>query len=98
VTLDQMIAAAEKYKAHLVETFDAKSVRDTEGSPSSSHLVWMCDQIIAEAKNLNSMPIRPHRETMEKYNRWLGFVQGALWVIGDYKIEELKSDNRAKEG
>jgi hypothetical protein len=31
---------------------------------------------------------------VEKAFRWLGFVQGCLWVCGVYSIEELKSHNR----
>lgn len=29
-----------------------------------------------------------------KSNRWLGFVQGALWAIGEYTIDDLKDHNR----
>lgn len=29
----------------------------------------------------------------EKLMRWLGFLQGALWSLGVYSIEELKSHN-----
>ncbi len=30
----------------------------------------------------------------EKANRWLGFVQGALWAQDIYTIEEMKEHNR----
>ncbi len=30
----------------------------------------------------------------EKANRWLGFVQGALWANDIYTIEEMKEHNR----
>ena len=29
--------------------------------------------------------------------RWLGFVQGVLWVQGVYTLENLKSHNRSPE-
>lgn len=31
---------------------------------------------------------------MEKVFRWLGFIQGCLWSLGYYDLEELKSHNR----
>lgn len=30
---------------------------------------------------------------LEKAHRWLGFVQGVLWVSGLYSIEELREHN-----
>jgi len=31
---------------------------------------------------------------MEKFMRWLGFLQGAMWANGLYSIDELKSHNK----
>ena len=31
---------------------------------------------------------------MEKFFRWLGFVQGACWVLGYQSLEEMKNLNR----
>jgi hypothetical protein len=31
---------------------------------------------------------------LEKAFRWLGFVQGALWILGFFKIKDLKSHSR----
>lgn len=31
---------------------------------------------------------------MEKFFRWLGFVQGVLWASGIYPLEDLKNHNR----
>lgn len=33
----------------------------------------------------------------EKFMRWLGFVQGLLWYMGVYSLEELKDHNRPTE-
>ncbi len=33
------------------------------------------------------------REQKEKFFRWLGFVQGVLWVLGDFTIQELREHN-----
>lgn len=47
------------------------------------HALWLCEQIaedtaLAEAKAM----------------RWLGFVQGILWVLGSKTISEMKNHNR----
>ena len=31
---------------------------------------------------------------MEKAFRWLGFIQGCLWSMGYFTLNELKNDNR----
>lgn len=33
-------------------------------------------------------------DKIEKAMRWLGFVQGVLWVCGVYTLDQLKADNR----
>jgi hypothetical protein len=32
---------------------------------------------------------------MDKVFRWLGFIQGVLWVEGIYTLEEMRSHNRS---
>ncbi len=46
-------------------------------------MLWMCDEavtFIADGK-------------IDKAMRWLGFIQGALWVMGVSTIEESKRAN-----
>ena len=33
-------------------------------------------------------------DRMDKVFRWLGFVQGCLWMAGYYTLDELKNHNR----
>lgn len=33
----------------------------------------------------------------EKLMRWIGFIQGSLWVMGAFSIEELKQHNMPDE-
>jgi len=33
----------------------------------------------------------------EKAFRWLGFMQGCLWSLGIYSLDDLKNHNRPKE-
>ncbi len=48
------------------------------------HILWMLRQI----------PGFLEEGRKEKVNRWLGFIQGALWADGVYTIEEMKDHNR----
>ena len=47
-----------------------------------SHALWMCEETLA-------MP----PEKLEKKMRWLGFVQGVLWMTGMQTVETAKNDN-----
>lgn len=48
------------------------------------HIMWMTWQIPQFLKDGRK----------EKANRWLGFIQGALWALDVYTIEEMKNHNR----
>jgi hypothetical protein len=49
-----------------------------------SHAAWMCEQA------------RTFAETgkLDKANRWIGFIQGTLWMAGRATIDEMREDNR----
>jgi len=34
---------------------------------------------------------------IEKCMRWIGFIQGWLWTIGAYSLDELKNHSRSDE-
>ena len=44
---------------------------------------------------LDEMEVFIRDGRMEKVFRWLGFIQGCLWKIGVYTIEEMKNHNRS---
>lgn len=50
------------------------------GNESMAHLVFMCEQGVKM--------VDAGKE--DKANRWLGFVQGALWMNGFATIEEMR--------
>jgi len=50
-----------------------------------AHLRWMCD----EAATFILDP----SDKLDKAMRWLGFIQGALWLLGVSTIEESKRAN-----
>lgn len=43
---------------------------------------WLTDQMVLDAKK------------WEKAQRWIGFVNGALWMLNVYTIDDLKDLNR----
>ena len=43
---------------------------------------------------LDEIEVFIQEERMEKVFRWLGFIQGCLWRIGVYTVEEMKNHNR----
>lgn len=48
-----------------------------------------------ELRHLISMPDRVTEAfSQEKAMRWLGFMQGALWILRWYSLEELKEHGR----
>lgn len=45
--------------------------------------------------HLRSMPAKMcELEDTDKLMRWLGFMQGALWMAGVYELDELKNHNK----
>ncbi len=51
------------------------------------HVLWMCEHI--EKTLLVTDPM--------KAQRWLGFIQGALFMLGMYSIDDLRSHDGVKE-
>jgi hypothetical protein len=48
------------------------------------HLAWMCNEVHSLVDG----------GRLEKANRWLGFVQGCLWLMGIKTLDELRDDVR----
>jgi hypothetical protein len=86
MTSDQILKTVEAYKSAV--GIPAKK-SETGEKPMDrldimAHVAWMCNQIpgfLAEGKG-------------EKVNRWLGFIQGALWSLGIRTIDQMRDDNR----
>jgi len=91
MTQDQVRNVLLKYRARLTEGEGATPkrcpnlfARDTPSTDTFDHLVWMIDEMLTFGP-----------ERWDKTMRWLGFIQGALWVAGIYSVEEMKEDNVA---
>lgn len=70
----------------------------------SCHLLWMLDEMELVASSLlpeatmdriicqDTHALHEYAGTISKLNRWLGFVQGALFAHGMATIDELRED------
>lgn len=85
---DQLANTLNLYSSKLQELIAL--VEDHDFPPESpcqrdldklKHVVWMC----SEAQTFPNT---------DKAMRWLGFIQGYLWVNGVFSIEEMKDHNR----
>lgn len=66
-----------------------RGVEPARGAPSPlAHAAWMLDEILAFLED----------GRWDKANRWLGFVQGTLWVLGVYTIPQMADHNRKPSG
>lgn len=45
------------------------------------HLLFMLDNM-------------PDEEDTAKFNRWLGFIQGVLWMNGEFSLTQLRDQTR----
>lgn len=94
MTNEKIIEVLEGYKAKLVE-MDIRAIQfpDYESPTSNfttnemlSHLHYMCDTAIGFV-NEGRIP---------KAFRWLGNIQGCLWVLGIYTLDDLKEHSRPR--
>ena len=85
MTEKRILDAIKAYKVRMAD-YPPFRMRDDVKSPSwdrRCHLHWMCDQIPGFLKE----------GRREKVMRWLGFIQGTLWALDEYTIEEMKHHN-----
>jgi hypothetical protein len=91
MTSEQKIEALEQYDRCL-SVFDPARADPQSRAPAAdracSHARWMCQQAIAYVKAGEDA----------KADRWLGFIQGVLWMRGLYSIEQMKEHNRPGGG
>lgn len=95
MTKTQIITVAQRYIS-IVESatgvVDVKRLNESKATLNvglldshdvASHLRWMCQKIGEIVRD----------DEIEKAMRWLGFLQGALWVLSFRTIEQMKHDN-----
>lgn len=71
--------------------------RDPTPREAFSHLAGMLDQMV-EFLDKADTPYRTAEEQLEwdKFNRWLGFMQGVFWLHGDYTLNQMRDHNRTR--
>jgi len=91
---EKLISVFDGYKKALTEMgFTSCEIESYHALPSQlgkevsvGHLFWMCNRAIGLI----------HEGSIEKSHRWLGFVQGALWVFEIYSIHDLRKHSRPR--
>jgi hypothetical protein len=76
---------------HSVSTFKRSAAEVTAGPKLEQlqHVLWMLDEMENWIRDQMTMDAKK----WEKVQRWLGFVQGALWSLGIYTIDEMRKQN-----
>lgn len=92
MTKTQVLQALDLHNKQMEERFTLvgggamsalRNQNAVNGSEQIRHLKWMANEIIHFLAE----------DRTEKAMRWLGFIQGALWVMGLSSIEESKRAN-----
>lgn len=74
---DKMLSLIELYEQRLSHIQPRRG--SSPGVEPLPHVVWMLGEMHAFVKEQNA-------EAWDKVGRWLGFVQGVLWVRGIYSM------------
>ena len=80
---NQIIKIAQEYHNTLMDLgYEIK--RENREPASLNHILWMISQMAELFK----------QDKFEKMNRWIGFIQGALWSRGIYSVSEMREHNQ----
>ena len=90
MTSEQVKRAIQKYR----EQFEALGIRP-QGFPHEKLVDSPAVTLQHCYGMLNQMEEFLVEGNMEKVFRWLGFIQGCLWIQGVYSLDSLKEDNRS---
>ena len=95
---DQLTKILELYAAEVQNRFHAVPRRFEErpGLAGYARLVAQLDHLLwMIAQMYKGMQPGVNAWDAQKLNRWLGFIQGVLWMGGAYTIDELRQQVRA---
>ena len=87
----QSLEVIAKYRNRLIDECPAGGPMDWSPSEQEqrNHLVYMLDRM-EEMLDTALFSVT----NWDKFNRWLGFVQGLLWAMGEYTLDEMQEHNR----
>ena len=96
MTTDKAKQVLIAYREYLQQTAGVSAVQEASGDvlitePDDdlvNHLCWMAEK----AQEFLDKP-----EDVDKAHRWLGFIQGAFWLLGDFTIDEMREHNKTGE-
>lgn len=71
-------------ESYTPEQFPLDGVHPTH-SEVAEHILWMIELMLEEPATTP--------ESIEKYMRWWGFIQGVLWACNGYSINDLRKQN-----
>lgn len=96
---DKMLALIELYEQRLSHVQAQKARTDAPAGPGKgpegdgvsglsradqlAHVKWMLPE-------MREMVLLQNAEAWDKVSRWFGFVQGALWALSFYSIDDLR--------
>lgn len=85
---ERIIEVVTRYETDLLDrsgTVPVQNVNALTLDERLRHASWMCGEVRRFAQD---------DTTLDKAERWLGFIQGVLWGAGVYSIDEMRVDNR----
>jgi len=85
MSIEQILDVCEKYDK-LLHQKNIEIIEDNDTYGNLDHIRWMLNKIIDS--------INDNKIDSEKFNRWLGFIQGVLWSQEIRTINEMRKDNR----
>lgn len=74
--------------------------RDPTPREAMSHVVGMLDKMdefLDLVEEWGENEPQPLNGAWDKFNRWLGFVQGVFWLHGDYTLDQMRDHNRTEK-
>jgi hypothetical protein len=79
--------------ANLYGSLDGARPASPSALKDCQHVLWMLDEM--DKMDLpHDFPDPSYLADLEKFHRWLGFVQGVLWGHGIFDLDELREQTR----
>ncbi len=87
------------YRSHLslIPKRDGPFNRQPLPQEASSHVHGMLDRMEELLNETEKHLALEMGADWDKFNRWLGFVQGVFWLNGDYTLDTMRDHNRTQK-
>lgn len=89
--IDLLEEIVERYRVEL-SSRGIQATKQPKGTPLA-HARWMLQEL-DELLQVFGMGHKLTPAEADKFNRWLGFVQGVLWTGGVYTIDQMRDHTR----